>query len=912
MLNSKMRISVRLAIGPSAALSRAVFLALFTLLGAGAVLALQNPEPVGIREKQYRHPDLDISTVLRLVSEMPTGEGASLAASDLASLGVPAERGRLDVRGGRWGAITPTQPLLPGSGVGNELTWEGLRRPEPVGDAALAAAAAEAFRDYLQGHAVQLRIDVGELVGDEVATVHDNGAIAQIYAPRVFHGLPVRGSYLTAVINHGNLVLFGSKNWGDIEVSTVPTVSSDIALETVVAHVYPFTITDFWGQNELILIPVARGQNEGQIRFGRGYGYRLARVIRPGLADNLGRWEALVDAHSGELILFEDTNHYVATERRVQGGVFPVTNDGSPPDGVEQAGWPMPYTDVSTQGGTVTTDSGGNLPAPVDGNIISTLFGQYVDIDDDCGAISLTSSGDLDFGASGGTDCTTPGFGGAGNTHAARTSFYELNRISEMGRGQLPSNSWLQQRLTSNTNIDQTCNAFWTGSMVLFYRSGGGCSNTGEIASVVDHEWAHGLDDNDAYPFIVNPFGEGVADIYTALRLNTSCIGRNFFATNCNGFGDPCLDCTGVRDIDYLKRQSGQPHDYSWSNANCGGTTHCVAAVHSEAVWSLWKRELAAAPYNMDDNTAHEVVTRLTYIGAGNAGDWFSGGPPNGGCAASSGYMNYLAADDDNGDLIDGTPHMTAIFNAFDTQEIACDFPTVQDSGCAGTPTTAPAVSGNPLDKSVSLSWGVVSGATSYEVFRTEGVLACGLGKVRIGETVATSFDDLSGLQNGRDYSYVVIPKGSHATCFGPASNCVTVIPGSGPNIDVDPAAVSFSFQVIGNGPSDSRMVTITNEGSDDLNITNVSLSGADQAEFNIVSDTGETVLSLGASRTVSLNFDPSSVGSFTVDLRVFSDDPDEPVVDVPLSGEGVTQESVIFADGFEAGSTSGWSSTSP
>ena len=108
-------------------------------------------------------------------------------------------------------------------------------------------------------------------------------------------------------------------------------------------------------------------------------------------------------------------------------------------------------------------------------------------------------------------------------------------------------------------NINLTCNAFWGGGTVNFYRSGGGCNNTGEIAGVFDHEWGHGLDDNDAVPTIASPSGEGIADIYTALRLNTSCIGRNFRSTNCTGFGDPCLNCTGVRDIDYLKRLRACP-----------------------------------------------------------------------------------------------------------------------------------------------------------------------------------------------------------------------------------------------------------------------------------------------------------------------------------------------------------------
>ena len=44
-----------------------------------------------------------------------------------------------------------------------------------------------------------------------------------------------------------------------------------------------------------------------------------------------------------------------------------------------------------------------------------------------------------------------------------------------------------------------------------------------KIAGVFDHEWGHGLDDNDAVPTIASPSGEGIADVYTALRFNSSC-----------------------------------------------------------------------------------------------------------------------------------------------------------------------------------------------------------------------------------------------------------------------------------------------------------------------------------------------------------------------------------------------------
>uniref|UniRef100_UPI00325FA66F hypothetical protein n=1 Tax=Sphingomonas sp. TaxID=28214 RepID=UPI00325FA66F len=60
-------------------------------------------------------------------------------------------------------------------------------------------------------------------------------------------------------------------------------------------------------------------------------------------------------------------------------------------------------------------------------------------------------------------------------------------------------------------NINQTCNAVWNGSAVNFYKSGGGCNNTGEIAGVFLHEWGHGLDQNDGGGFD-NP-SEAYADV---------------------------------------------------------------------------------------------------------------------------------------------------------------------------------------------------------------------------------------------------------------------------------------------------------------------------------------------------------------------------------------------------------------
>ncbi len=544
------------------------------LFGARLLSAVEAPERSGIGEMEFRHPDLEISVTLQIPSDLPKGEGAAMAAADLKALGALEDGGRLDVRGGRWATLILSRPLVPGTGVGNELTWEDLGLETPATDAILRAAIGRAFFDYLHRNAVALRLDVAEL-GDGKVTVHEGGALAQVYVPRIVDGVAVRGSYLNAVINHGNLILLGTNSWGDIDISTAPALSTDAALAVVQAHLEGLPIDRTWGKSEVILVPVARGDAMKPTSLGQGYGHRLAWVIRPLIDGELGRWEALVDAASGELIAFEDTNRYA----EIVGGVYPVTNDGLFPDGIEQLGSPMPFQDVSTTGGTLTTDTGGNLTAT--GSMTATFFGPYVNINDNCGSESLTQVDDIDWGGSGGTDCVTPGFGGAGNTHASRTGFYELNKIIEMGRGQLPSNTWLQSRLTSNMNINNTCNAFWNGSSVNFYRSGGGCANTGEIAGVFDHEWGHGMDANDAIGGIASPSGEGIADIYTALRLNDSCIGRNFRpGVVCSGNGDPCLTCTGVRDIDYLQAPVRQ------LRTTTAGRTQIVAAVSTASAAS--------------------------------------------------------------------------------------------------------------------------------------------------------------------------------------------------------------------------------------------------------------------------------------------------------------------------------------
>ena len=748
-------------------MKKAVVVICCLVMSAPLAAFIQPDRSEGPGTKAFEHSAAGVEMSLTPAGELIGSEGRLLR-RDLAEIGVKNALGHLDTRGGRWGGLWLAEPMIPGSGKGNRLSWSDLGSVEAT---ATDEVVWQRFVDFLDDHRDRLRIEPSELDGN--VGIHDGGALIQIHGRRVVEGIPVRGVGVTATINHGNLILLGADLWGDLEVSRTPTLPAEAAMAELGRFLDPFVPDSFASEPRLEFLTLAAPEGHPA---GKGYDYRLAWILSPRFEGAVENWEAAIDAHTGEPLRFEDTNHYGAV-RNVKGGVFPVSNDGAAPDGVEVPGYPMPYVNVTHDGGTTTSDGGGNVFGAT-GTMSTTLTGPFLRITDGCGAVNESSAdGDLDLLQGPGTDCDTPpGAMSAGNTHAARTGFYELGRLQEMARALLPSNTWLMGQLLARMNIAPVCNAFWSGS-VDFYRSAGGCANTGELAGVFDHEWGHGMDDNGTNGSISNP-GEGIPDIYAGLRLNQSCMGRGLFLSGatCNGYGDPCISCTGVRDIDWEQRQSQMPHDRTWASSNCG-SSHCRGAVYSEAVWDLWKRDLPSI-YGFGGNTNHEIVTRLTFLGADNVSSWYNSSlGQEGGCASSSGYQQFLGADDDNGDLTDGTPHMAAIAQAFARHDIDCSTPTLQDSGCVDRPTVAPVATIAALDMGASLSWDPVANATRYKIYRTDGEFACDFGKALMGTTTETTFDD-GGLQNGREYYYIVAGFNDADSCMGPASSCLAVTAG--------------------------------------------------------------------------------------------------------------------------------------
>ena len=748
----------------------------------------------------------------------------------------------VDPRNGKIGYVEGSGlPWVPG--YGNSLRLDGIAAPRAA-DGTVAVATLEALaRAFLAEH--------GELLGVDPAELRLSPGRSGSPAPHLWlvdfdlvrGGLPVEGARVVFRVNNGNLIQFGSENLPPRGVA-VPALVVTRDQAYAIVRDYVGNLDPAW--DEMIdagsehLMPVAPALERSGIESPFGAGLELLRYWeflfrRDGV---VGTWRARVDAATGAIVGFRDVNDYVTA--RVTGGAH--AGDGLPPDTILAA----PFADLSIGG---NSDSAGEYDY-TSGTVTSTLNGPYVRILDNCGAISQNSGagGNILFGSSTGTDCTTPGSGGAGNTRATRTQFYHVNRAKEIGRGWLPANAWLNAKLTVNVNLNQTCNAYWNGSTLNFFRSGGGCGNTGELPGVSLHEWGHGMDSNDGNGSSTdNGTGETYGDFSAALSTHASCTGAGFIGSNCGGYGNACTSCTGIRDIDWAKHSANVPSTVSnFTQVRCpaaGGYPgpcnregHCESLVSSEALWDFAARDLPSP----GSGAAWSVVDRLWYLGRSTStgaftcttgGTWTSTG-----CAAGTNWRTMRAADDDDGNLANGTPHSCNLFAAFNRHGIACAADAGSNTCFTGcTSPATPTVTATPGNSQVALSWTSSGGGVVYDVYRNE--VGCGAGFIRIATAVATtSYTDLA-VANGTVYYYQVTayPSGNGA-CAGAPSSCVNATPTSC-SVIVAPSGVAATV-TFGNQISvswnDSATGTVTS-----YEVYRSTVGGGPYSLIGTVADTG-------------------------------------------------------------------------
>lgn len=108
---------------------------------------------------------------------------------------------------------------------------------------------------------------------------------------------------------------------------------------------------------------------------------------------------------------------------------------------------------------------------------------------------------------------------------------------------------------------------------------------------------------------------------------------------------------------------------------------------------------------------------------------------------------------------------------------------------------------------------------------------------------------------------------------------------GTGGSASVSPTSLSWASVAVGNKGA-QKAVTLTNSGSTALNISSISVTGANPGDFQIASKTCGTSLGASSSCTVNITFGPLSSGTRTATLS-FSDSATNSPQSVSLSGLG-------------------------
>src|SRR5262249_31318645 len=164
-------------------------------------------------------------------------------------------------------------------------------------------------------------------------------------------GVPVLGDRYLFAINNGNLVQFGAPRWTKITGSPFPDIDAAAARDRLQAYM-GLTARDTVKVLEggaLQMLPVRVGEGSGAVPgpysgpVGSGYASRLIWRVSLEIVGEPGTWVGMVDAHDGSIIAFFDENDYA----QVKGGVYPVSNDGNAPDGIEKPAYPMPFADIT-------------------------------------------------------------------------------------------------------------------------------------------------------------------------------------------------------------------------------------------------------------------------------------------------------------------------------------------------------------------------------------------------------------------------------------------------------------------------------------------------------------------------------------------------------------------------------------
>jgi hypothetical protein len=555
--------------------------------------------------------EIPLPAVPSQVRPIPGSEGADAAARLEAKTGV--------AWGGTWDAV---------AGRADRLFPGGYRLVDAPSSADQVDRAA---RDFLDSNAEMFGADVATL---RIESIEEHGGLWWISYQQIVEGLPLLGAKLELRLNEAGYLLVLRDRTLSAPEAPGPGIDAAAAesaaaasLESVGLRVSGLASPEAAfvdrGPTAEVLVPSADATGGG-IVLHRAWRVRQEIDGRP------ARFATLVDASNGSILARSNEILFAAASGTVEGDIQPAT----PTDPYTREGLENLRLTIDDVGTTYTGETGAwSLEFPDAGPHVAHagLDGLYCNVQRQDGpdaqiqGIAQTSA-PLDLV-----------FSDANSHPAERDVFYHVNLARDVVTAIDPGFLDVDYEMPANVNLAQTCNAYWDGYAVNFFASGGGCENTGQIADVIYHEYGHGITQFAYAP--VSPDGamhEGFSDYYAATITDQPLIGRGFFGPG-----------THLRTCD---------NDRQWPAPECGGESHCVGEVMAGCLWHMRQNLIGAIG---DHAAAVDLSDHLFHFARYGHGTTFE-----------DYYFDLLAVDDDNGTLLDGTPHAIPIIQAFDGHNV--------------------------------------------------------------------------------------------------------------------------------------------------------------------------------------------------------------------------------------------------
>ena len=448
-----------------------------------------------------------------------------------------------------------------------------------------------------------------------------------VHFQQTYDGIDVLGGHARAIFmeSTGRVFVMGADYYKGISLDSQPTLSQFDA-ERIAQLDVPFdpAVNGLDGETQLFVLPVPTSPESVE--------YHLVWRARVETSNPLGIWVTDVDAHTGEILQRTNDVHFLDFQGNTQAGVQVGTYCNG--ETMEVAS----YMQVEVSGVAVTvSDGNGNWTVPYGGSdsrtVMAQFFGSYVNVNVSGGTDAVFSQ------AFSPASPITVEFNDGNARQDERDVFEAVNDIHDFFETFDPGWSRTNTRITANVNVAGTCNAFYNGS-INFYEAGGGCANTGEIQGVVQHEYGHGVQASLLGGSQGNQgLGEGNSDVIANLMTQESMIGR--------GFSNSCD--FGLRDSE---------NSYIYPDDVIGAEIHDAGRVIAGFHWD-----------------ALQGLQQLYGTEGGNlqmATDWHFGRKVARPMTQPAQVLATFIANDDDGNLDNGTPHWDIYCEAATNHGFSC------------------------------------------------------------------------------------------------------------------------------------------------------------------------------------------------------------------------------------------------